>query len=113
MDRVANRLSDIAATFMQIASMLTSAGGFYAPAVAAGTVIPYKTRVAAESPSAGDSDPLTAFTTNFDETMSDQRDLLRELIDVLRGKNLTIDGESLMKALIYLQRSQIRSYGGA
>ena len=45
--------------------------------------------------------------------MSDQRDLLRELIDVLRGKNLTIDGESLMKALIYLQRSQIRSYGGA
>lgn len=113
MDRVASRLSDIAATFMQIASMLTAAGGFYAPAVAAGTVIPYKTRVAAESPSASDSDPITAFTTNFDETMSDQRDLLRELIDVLRGKNLTIDGESLMKALNYLQRSQIRSYGGA
>lgn len=113
MDRVASRLSDIAATFMQIASMLTAAGGFYAPAVAAGTVIPYKTRVAAESPSVGDSDPITAFTTNFDETMSDQRDLLRELIDVLRGKNLTIDGESLMKALNYLQRSQIRSYGGA
>ena len=113
MDRVASRLSDIAATFMQIASMLTAAGGFYAPAVAAGTVIPYKTRVAAESPSVGDSDPITAVTTNFDETMSDQRDLLRELIDVLRGKNLTIDGESLMKALNYLQRSQIRSYGGA
>lgn len=113
MDRVATRLSDIAATFMQIASMLTAAGGFYAPAVAAGTIIPYKARVAAESPSAGDSDPIAAFSTNFDETMSDQRDLLRELIEVLRGKNLTIDGESLMKALNYLQRSQIRSYGGA
>ncbi len=113
MDRVASRLSDIASTFMQIASMLTAAGGFYAPAVAAGTVIPYKARVAAESPSTGDSDPLTAFSTNFDETMSDQRDLLRELIEVLRSKNLMIDGDSLMKALNYLQRSQIRSYGGA
>lgn len=113
MDRVASRLSSIAATFLDISNMLTAIGGLHVPSVAAGTVIPYRARVNAENAPTGKSDPFTTFTTNFDETMSDQRDLLRELIDVLRGKNLTIDGDSLMKALNYLQRAQLRSYGGA
>lgn len=112
-DRVADKLSGIAEIFAQIASMLNAIGGFKMPAVAAGTAVPYKTRVAAESVSTSKPDPLTTFTTNFDETMSDQRDLLLELIDVLRKKNLVIDGDSIMRALNYLQRSQLRCYGGA
>lgn len=113
MDTVASKLSGIASTFGSIAAMLTAVGGFTMPAVAAGSVVPYRTRVAADSPSTGNSDPFTVFTTNFDETMSDQRDLLQEIIDILRRLNLTVDGDSLMRAITYLQRAKERSYGGA
>lgn len=111
MDTVANKLSNIALIFQSIADALNAIGGFHLPAVAAGTVIPYKTRVASDSPPTGDSDPITAFTTNFDETMSDQRDLLREIIEVLRKLHLVVDGDSLTRAITSLQRSQERSYG--
>lgn len=111
LDAVANKLSAIASTFSAIADVLTAVGGFQMPAVAAGTAIPYKTRVAAESPPTGKSDPVTAFTTNFDETMSDQKDLLLEIIDILRKLKIVIDGDSLTRVLTSLQRSQERTYG--
>ena len=111
MDAVASRLSNIALTFVSIADALTAIGGFNLPAVAAGTLVPYKTRVAAESPSGGNSDPMTAFATNFDETMSDQGDLLKEIIEILRKLHLVVDGDSLTRAITSLQRSQERSYG--
>lgn len=111
MDAVASRLSNIALTFVSIADALTAIGGFNLPSVAAGTLVPYKTRVAAESPSGGNSDPMTAFTTNFDETMSDQGDLLKEIIEILRKLHLVVDGDSLTRAITSLQRSQERSYG--
>lgn len=111
MDAVASRLSNIALTFVSIADALTAIGGFNLPSVAAGTLVPYKTRVAAESPSGGNSDPMAAFTTNFDETMSDQGDLLKEIIEILRKLHLVVDGDSLTRAITSLQRSQERSYG--
>ncbi len=111
LDVITNKLSAIAATFTAIADVLTAVGGFHMPAVAAGTAIPYKTRVAAESPPTGKFDPVTAFTTNFDETMSDQRDLLLEIIDILRKLKIVIDGDSLTRVLTSLQRAQERSYG--
>lgn len=111
MDAVASKLSNIALTFLSIADALTAIGGFNLPAVAAGAVIPYKARVAAESPPTGKSDPVAAFTTDFDETMSDQRDLLMEIIEILRKLRLVVDGDSLTRKVTSLQRSQERSYG--
>lgn len=108
---IADKLSNIALTFLSIADALTAIGGFNLPAVAAGTVIPYKARVAAENPSTGKSDPVAAFTTDFDETMSDQRDLLMEIIEILRKLHLVVDGDSLTRTITSLQRSQERSYG--
>lgn len=54
---------------------------------------------------------MTAFATNFDETMSDQGDLLKEIIEILRKLHLVVDGDSLTRAITSLQRSQERSYG--
>lgn len=112
MDAVADKLSNIATTFAAIANVLTAVGGFHAPAVASGAAIPYKARVAAETSQTGVSEPLTAFTTNFDETMSDQKDLLVEIIDILRKLRLVVDGDSLTRTITQLQRSQERAYGG-
>lgn len=113
MDAVADKLSGIATTFTAIADVLATAGGFHLPAVASGTVAPYKTRVAAETAPTGNSDPVAAFTTNFDETMSDQKDLLVEIIDILRKLRLVVDGDSLTRKITELQRAQERAYGGA
>lgn len=81
------------------------------PAVAAGTVIPYRARVATESLSTGKSDALATFTSNFDETMSDQRDILQRIAERLDRLELKIDGDSLTQAITRQQRSHERSYG--
>lgn len=113
MNSVTEKLGKIASVFDAIASALTAMGGFHVPAVAAGTVAPYRTRVAAEGATTADSAALRAFTTNFDETMSDQSDLLKELIDVVRRLRLIVDGDSLTRTITALQRTQERNYGGA
>ena len=112
MDNVVTKLSGVAQIFEHIASMLDTTGGLRAPAVALGTVAPYRTRVNPENDSTGNSEALRAFTTNFDETMSDQGDLLRELIDVVRRLRLVVDAKSLTNAVTSMQRTQERNYGG-
>ncbi len=111
MDAVADKLSNIATTFAAIANVLTAVGGFSAPSIASGTAIPYKARVAAETPHTGNSDPLTAL--DFDETMSDQKDVLREILETVRNLNLSlvIDEDSLEKRITHLQRNRQRAYG--
>lgn len=111
MDRVADK-------FMQFVQQLNAvtdalAGGMLQqPAIATGNYAPPRVRVDSME---GDSatDGMSNFTRNFDETMSDQRDVLREILDVLRSKNLTIDGSSLERTLNTLQRDRVRAYGGA
>lgn len=111
LDLLTDKLSNVASVFVTIADALTAIGGFHMPAVAAGTVIPYRARVAAESPSTGKSDPLATFTNNFDETMSDQRDILQRIAERLDRLELKIDGDSLTQAITRRQRSHERSYG--
>ena len=110
LNNVITRLSDIASIFARITDMLSSIGGFKMPEIAAGTVIPYKARVSGGV--ANEQDSLASFTINFDETMSDQRGLLRELIELVRRLKLVVDGDSLAQAITSLQRSQLRSFGG-
>jgi len=111
LDMLTDKFAGLNTILSSIADTLTAIGGFKLPAVAAGTAIPYKTRVAAESPSMGKSDSMTAFTTNFDETMSDQRDILMRIADRLDRLELKIDGDSMEMALTRLQRSRERAYG--
>lgn len=54
---------------------------------------------------------MAAFATNFDETMSDQGDLLKEIIEILRKLRLVVDADSLTNSITSLQRSHARSYG--
>ena len=109
-DTAADKLSRVASVFTAIADALASMGGLKIPAIAAGTVAPYKTRVSGGTSES--ADPMASFTSNFDETMSDQRDLLRELIEVVRRLRLTVDGDSLTSTIASIRRSQERSFGG-
>ena len=56
----ADVLSGIAQTFAAIADALTSMGGLQVPSIAAGTVVPYQTRIAPSSGDTGTTDALSA-----------------------------------------------------
>lgn len=45
LDAVASKLSEVAAIFQNIGSMIAATGGLIVPQISAGTVVPYKTRV--------------------------------------------------------------------
>lgn len=53
MQAIISSLGSLAVTFQTIANALTSIGGFTMPNIAAGTVVPYQTRVAAHNAPAG------------------------------------------------------------
>lgn len=61
MQAVISSLGSLATTFQTIANALTSMGGFTMPQIAAGTVAPYQTRVAATTAPAEDIDGVTAY----------------------------------------------------
>lgn len=61
MQAIISSLGSLATTFQTIANALTSMGGFTMPQIAAGTVAPYQTRVAATAAPAEDSDDVTAY----------------------------------------------------
>jgi hypothetical protein len=111
-----HELGRIASIFGGIAEMLARIGGFRVPDVAAGSVVPYRARIAADTLAAG---TLDEFTTNFDETMSDQADILKDLLLVQREardhlKNLKsgIGITELTKGIMSEQRAIARAFGG-
>ena len=113
LDNTVEKLSTVARMFEAIADAITAIGGLSVPAVASGAFTPYKVRVDDTDGLESETDRLNTFTRNFDETMSDQRDVLKEILEAIRNLDLNIDAKALEKALALLQRNKIRAYGGA
>lgn len=109
LDLVADRLSDIAATFRDITSMLTAMGGLSLPQIAVGSVVPPRTRVAGW----GDSAAYPGVSEgNFEEFMNRNNDTLREILEAIRKQKLAIDIDALARAVFTAHRSAERSFGG-
>lgn len=90
-------------------SVIDRMGGLVTPAIAAGTVVPPRVAV---SDDAIVPTELASLTTDMNEYMSDNNYLLRQIIDLLRRINPTIDADSLAAALTSAQRRTVRAYGG-
>lgn len=111
LDLVADRLSDIAATFRDITSMLTAMGGLSVPQIAAGSIVPLRTKISGND--GGVAAALSSFSSDFEEFMTYNADLLKEILEVLKKLHLNIDIDTLSKFVYSAQRSAERSYGGA
>ena len=61
MQAIISSLGSLAVTFQTIANALTSVGGFTLPNIAAGTVVPYQTKVAANTAPAGAEGGVEAY----------------------------------------------------
>lgn len=111
LDIVADRLSEIAATFRDITSMLTAMGGLSVPQIAAGSIVPLRTKISGND--GGVAAALSSFSSDFEEFMTYNADLLKEILEVLKKLHLNIDIDTLSKFVYSAQRSAERSYGGA
>lgn len=105
---VADKLAEIAYTFHSIISMLTSLGGLSIPQIAAGSVVPVKTRVSGPD---GYADYPGVRETDFEEYMERNADILREILEAIKRQKLNIDINALAKAVYYANRNQDRLYG--
>lgn len=109
LSEIAAQLTGIAATFRAIGTSITHAGGFAVPEIAAGTAVPYRTRIA---PVETDSTAIEKLSLELDETLSDQTYILRQILELIQRLKLNIDIDSLTEAVTGAQRRAERSYGG-
>ena len=112
MQAVISGLSSIAGTFQTIADVLTAAGGFTMPQIAAGTVTPYQTRVAASEPSEDDSEGVAAYLLGI---LSELQALSRSVRNGENGQTgdirISINGREVFQAVVDENNRAIRSYG--
>lgn len=113
LDQVATRLTGIANIFRMITDSLTSMNGLRMPQIAAGTVVPVKTKIdpsAVDNPLTGD---FTAFSDGVDERMADQTYVLRQILAAINALHLNIDLDALTRAITKQQRERSLNFGGA
>lgn len=106
---IADKLSNVAAIFAHIDTMLDSIGGMMIPAISTGSVVPYATRVSPNTN--GSNNEIAAMSSNIDERMFDMNNKLQQILDWLdrfRG----FDNDELAAALAFALRREIRGFGG-
>lgn len=111
----AQAFSDIVDRLYAVAKICTSVD-FQLPQIATGTVVPYKVKTPDTSLSDGQFAALQHMQSGMSdqtEILEDQRDLIRELISVVKKLRLVVDGDSLTNSVRQKQRELERNYGGA
>ncbi len=110
---VAGVLSDIANTFRSISDVLSRMGGLYVPAIATGTEVPYKARVAdSGGEDVFDSPTFAGYSNNVEERLSNMDYKMQQLLDrVERMKN--IDNDALAAAIAFALTRAQRGFGNA
>lgn len=119
-DAMVSGLDQVADKFMTFVDRLNAAanalvgGMLQQPAIATGAYAPPRVRVD-ETGSATDNimTELRKLASDRDEDESNLRDLMRELIEVVRNKNMNVDGSSLERTLDSMRRDRVRAFGGA
>lgn len=110
---IADKLMLIADVFRGISNMITNIGDIRIPAIAYGSAVPYKTRIADNSgsdPFSGDA--FNSFSNGLDERLYDQNLLLNKILDRLE-KNGSVDNRELAQAIALALQGMPRGFGGA
>ena len=93
--------------------MIASAGQLAIPDIAAGTVIPYKTKIDTSGAEIDASATLSDNFSGIDERLSDLQQALTTIITILRALNINIDMDALTKMITRKQKSTLIGFGGA
>lgn len=107
LDIISDRLSSIAETFRVIGDFIARASDITIPVIASGTEAPYKTRIAADTPST-----VVSMSDDLDETLEDQTYVLKQMLAIMQRFKVKLsdaDIQALAKAIY----GHSRQYGGA
>ena len=97
-----------------ISDMIASAGQLTIPDIAAGTVIPYKTKIDTSGAEIDASATLSDNFSGIDERLSDLNDLLQKVLTaIIEHGDVYLDLEALSKMLTKVQKGRMMRYGGA
>lgn len=97
-----------------ISDMIASAGQLAIPDIAAGTVIPYKTKIDTSGAEIDASATLSDNFSGIDERLSDLNDLLQKVLTaIIEHGDVYLDLEALSKMLTKVQKGRMMRYGGA
>ena len=97
-----------------ISDMIASAGQLAIPDIAAGTVIPYKTKIDTSGAEIDASATLSDNFSGIDERLSDLNDLLQKVLTaIIEHGDVYIDIDALSKMVTRSQKNRILRYGGA
>ena len=112
MQAVISGLSDVAATFMTIADVLTNTGGFTIPQIAAGSVVPYQAKVAGTASTGGDPNNDNALLTSI---LAEIQALSRSVRNGDGNQNsdirVIVNGRELFRAMVDENNQAIRRDG--
>lgn len=111
MQAVIAGLGGIAETFKVILDSITAMGGLLTPEIAAGTVVPYKTKVDASAPSDGDSDASTGLLAAI---LAELQALSRQVVnddEQNRVFSFNVNGREIFEVVVDENNRAIRSYG--
>lgn len=111
MQAVIAGLGGIAETFKAILDSITAMGGLLTPEIAAGTVVPYKTKVDTSAPSDGDSDASTGLLAAI---LAELQALSRQVVnddEQNRVFSFNVNGREIFEVVVDENNRAIRSYG--
>jgi hypothetical protein len=114
---VADQLSGIADTFKGISAILSGMDSFTIPQIAAGTIVPYGTKIdstsTADAPTS-QTDPtvIKSFAEDVDERLSALSYGQQQLIEAIKSLHLNIDTDALSRAVTKAQRDRSLNFGG-
>lgn len=112
MQAVVSGLSVVAETFKTIADTLTAGGGFSMPQIAAGTVVPYRTRVSDQTSAVDASEAANEVLTRI---LSELQGQTKALMNGGSGSEnvikLILDGQQIYETVVNRNNSAIRQRG--
>lgn len=112
MQAVIAGLGGIAETFKVILDSITAMGGLLTPEIAAGTVVPYKTKVDTSAPSDGDSDAsMGLLAAILAELQALGRLVTTSSDDQDRVLSFNVNGREFFQIIIDENNRAIKSYG--
>lgn len=111
MQAVIAGLGGIAETFKVILDSITAMGGLLTPEIAAGAIVPNKTKVDSSAPSDGDSDASTSLLAAI---LAELQALSRQVVnddEQNRVFSFNVNGREIFEVIVDENNRAIRSYG--
>ena len=112
MQAVISGLGGIAETFKVILDTITAMGGVLTPQIAAGTVVPYKTKVDSTTADKDDSDGLESYLLGI---LNELQALSRSIRNGENGQDnvisVNVNGREIFEVVVDENNRAIRSYG--